>query len=142
MVTNRKATGRAMTMPGGLIAGGVVSLISTLVVAAVLSKLLDSGMMEWEDAGYGILVLLLVSSALGAVTACSKIKRQWLAVSLLSGMVYFGVLMAITALFFGGQYEAVGVTAVLVFGASVSVGLMKIRGGRGRGGKRKIKQHR
>ena len=59
-----------------------------------------------------------------------------------SGLVYFVTLLAITALFFGGQYEAVGVTGLLVFGASTAVGLLKTQGGKLGSGKKKVRLRR
>lgn len=142
MVSKLKPTGRAMSMPGGLLAGGIVSLLVTLLCAAILSKMLDSEVLEWKDAGYGIMLLLLLSSMLGTLTASRKIKRQKMLVSLLSSAVYLCILAAITALFFGGQYEAVGVTAMLVFGGSIVIGLLETREGKGRSKGKRVRHHR
>lgn len=136
MLTNQKATGRAVSMPKGLLAGAVMSVLSTVLWVAVLAKLLDAEMIEWDQIGYGIMGVLLFSSVMGALGSSSKIKRQKLIVCVLSGVIYFSVLMALTALFFGGQYEAVGVTALLILGSSISCGLLVAREG-SKGYKRK-----
>lgn len=135
MVMNQKPTGRALSMPAGLFWGGAVSLVITIISAAILAKLLDAEILAWENVGYGVMALLLLSTVSGAVTAYSKIKRQRLITCLLSGVIYLGILMSITALFFGGQYDSVGVTAVLVLGGSCAAGLLGMRNGGG--GKRK-----
>lgn len=135
MVRNQKPTGRAMSMPGGVLVGTAVSVILTLAAVAILAKMIDMEMMEWESVGYGIMLTLIVASSLGAVAACSKIKRQILAVSLWNGLAYLGTLLAATALFFGGQYEGIGVTALLILGSSVAAGLLLLRK---REGKRRI----
>lgn len=135
MVNYHKPTGRALSMPAGLIYGAAVSLTITILSALLLAKMLDAEVIAWENVGYGIMILLLMSSTLGSLSACGKIKRQRLVVCALSGAIYFGLLMSITALFFGGQYEAVGVTAILILGGSTSAGLLglqKERGGRRR----------
>ena len=142
MIVNLKPTGRAMSMPGGLTIGAVVSLGGTLLFAAVLAKLVDMEKLAWENIGYGIVVLLLLASFSGAMTAYAKIKRQRLLVCSVSGVIYFGILLAITALFFGGQYEAVGVTAALVFGGSACAWLLGLRGGGSRKGKKIRPVHR
>ena len=138
MVTNRKVSGKAYSLPAGLAYGTVISLGITLVSAAVIGKLVDMEKMSWENVGYGVMVLLLAASFLGAVAAYGKIKRQRLPVCLLSGLLYYGTLLLITALFFGGQFEAVGVTAALVLAGSGTAGLIGMRESRG-GKKRKIR---
>ena len=132
MVLNKKVTGRAWSLPGGLAVGGMVSLLVTILLLILLCKLIDVNKIRWEDVGYGVLVVLLSASFLGALVSCRKIKRQYLFVSLLCGTVYFALLLCITALFFGGQYEGMTVTALLVFGGSGAAGLVCLGKGRGR----------
>lgn len=138
MTVNQKPTGRAMSMPAGLFVGAMASLGITVLAAAFLAKLVDMETLAWDNIGYGIVVLLLLASFFGALTAYSRIKRQRLLVCTVSGVIYFGILLAITALFFGGQYEAVGVTAALIFGGSTCAWLLGLRGG-GRKSRGKIR---
>lgn len=135
MKAAQKATGRTMSMPGGLAFGGVISLAITVIGAVLLSKLMDTETIEWEGVGYGIMVLLTAASFLGALSAYSRIRRQRLVVCLLSGAIYWITLLGITALFFGGQYEAVGVTAGLILAGCGCAGMLALPAGRG--GKRK-----
>ena len=135
MVINRKVTGKAASMPAGLALGGTVSLGITLLLAAIIAKMVSGERVAEENIGYWIMALLFVSSAAGAMMANSRIKRQKLLVTALSGLVYMGLLLSITALFFGGQYEAVGVTALVVMAGSLVTALL---GGNGsRAGKRR-----
>lgn len=122
-------------MPAGLLIGGVCALGGTLVLSAVLAKLVDIETIPQDKIGYGIMVLLLVCAFLGANVACGKIKRQYLIVSVISAGIYFAVLISITALFFGGQYSGVGVTAILVLCGSLLAALA--RSGKGEGRKRR-----
>lgn len=124
---NKKPTGRAVSIPAGLTWGGIVSLGSTLLFAAVIAKLLDMEKITWENVGYGVMCILLAASFLGAEFAYGKIKRQRIVVCLMSGLVYFVILLCITALFFGGQYEAVGVIFALVIGGSGCAGILGMR---------------
>lgn len=124
-----------MSMPGGLAMGGLVSLGITLAGSAILAWLVDEEMMAMESIGYGIMVMLLGASFLGAVTAYGKIRRRRLLVCAASGLVYIGILLSITALFFGGQYSGVAVTVLLVLAGSVAAGMLGL--GQGRGGRRK-----
>ena len=113
---NQKPSGRASSMPTGLLTGLGVSLAVTILLAVVAAKLID---MEWigeKDIGYCAMVILMAAPFCGARLSQKKIKRQRLMVCAMSGGLYFLSLLGITALFFGGQYEAVGVTFLLVAG--------------------------
>lgn len=134
MLLNQKNTGRATSMPTGLACGAVVSLSVTLLASAMIAKLVESGYLEETGIGYGIIVALMTASFLGALTAAGRIKRQRLMVCVISGMIHYMSLLGITGLFFGGQYEAVGVTGLLVMGGSMLAVLAS--GGEKRGGKR------
>ena len=134
MVVNRKPTGRAMSLPAGLAVGALFSLGATLILAAVLAKLVESETIPVEKIGYGIMILTVLSAFTGAMVSFSRIKRQRLLVCGVSGAIYFAILMSITALFFGGQYSAVGITALLVLGGSAAAAFLGLRqrGGRKR----------
>lgn len=142
MAISQKRTGRAASLPGGLAFGAAISLSITLFAAAILAKMLDTEKLLWENIGYGIMILLLTASYAGAISAYIRIKRQRLMVCLLSGTVYFAILLSITALFFGGQYEAVGVTAALILAGSGTAGLLGIRENRGGKGKKNRMHYR
>ena len=130
---NKKPSGRASSMVGGISGGLMWSACITAVLAALSAKMVD---LEWigeKDIGYCAMVILITASFAGSNIAWKKIKRQRLLVCVLSGSLYFLVLMGMTALFFGGQYEAVGVTFLLVIcGTSLVLlgGERKNRGGK------------
>lgn len=138
MVVDKKPTGRASSMPGGLAIGAAISLVVTILLAAMLAKLIEGQTIAEENMGYGVMVILLAASFLGAMASYGKIKRQRVIVCLLSGALYFGILLSITALFFGGQYEAVGVTGLLVLCGSGAAALLGLHGN-SKGRRRKIK---
>lgn len=131
-----KTTGRTMSMPEGLAVGGGISLGITLAGTALLAILVDKQIMEMERVGYGILVMLLLGAFLGAMAAYSKIRRRRMLVCLASGAVYMGLLLAITALFFGGQYTGVGTTALVILAGSVTAALLGLGQGRGTASKK------
>lgn len=131
MIKTKKPTGRAMSFPGGLAVGLAASMSVTVLMTLLLSKLILEGTMAMEQVGYGTMALLLSASFLGAVMAQGRIKHRRALVCLLSGGVYFLGLLAITALFFGGQYSAVGVSGLLVLAGCGSAALITARKGRG-----------
>ena len=124
MVSNRKVTGTAMSMPGGLALGGLVSLAVTVIGATLAAYMILSERIPENGAGYCSMVILLLSSSLGALTAVKKIKHRRLYVCMLSAVVYYGMLLSVTALFFGGQYKGMGVTALLVLAGTGTVALL------------------
>lgn len=134
-MAGKQTTGRASSIPAGLGAGAGVSTLITLLGTALLAKFLDAEVIQWEAVGYGILIMVMLSAMLGSITAMKRIKRQFGIVCLLSGFAYWGILLSITALFFGGQYEAVGVTLLLIAGGSGCAFLLCA--GQGRGGNRR-----
>lgn len=114
MVVNRKPTGTAVTIPAALAWGAVISLSATVAGSAITAALLSAQTLDPDKTGYCVMVIVIVAAFLGAVTACAKAKRRILALSALSGICYFAVLLATTALFFGGKYTAVPQTALLI----------------------------
>ena len=133
MVTQRKATGRASSLPAGLTWGALVSLGLTVVGSGIVALLVDKGTMSVEGIGYGAMVILAVSALGGSLTAWHKIKRLRLQVCLLSGGIYYLMLVGITMLFFGGRFQGMSVTALMVACGSI----LAILGGfsKGMGGK-------
>ena len=57
MVANKKITGRATSLPAGLAIGAVCSLAATLILTAILAKLVEAETLPVEKVGYGIMVL-------------------------------------------------------------------------------------
>lgn len=134
-MNSRRVTGKACSIPVGLLYGNLISLLVTMVLSVLLAFLLDHEKIKWDVIGYGILFTILISSYVGSKASHRKIKRQQLLVCSMSGLLYWGTLLLITALFFGGKYEAVGVTGLLVAGGSVCAGIT------GNRNKKYIKQH-
>ena len=138
--------GKAASIPAGILAGGVTGLAISVAGAVAAGKMLDLEWIPVASIGYGAMVILLASSYLASQMAWNRVKHQRILVSLGAGGSYYLMLLAMTALFFGGQYSAVGVTALLVLagsGSSVLIGLYRKRPGKqGKYGKqiRKIVQ--
>ncbi len=133
MVVNRKVTGRASSMAGGLAMGGLVSLGATVLGAAGIAWLVNSGRLSGAHMGYSIMVLLTLGAWMGAMVAAGRVKRRRVLVCAGAGIIHFLILMSITALFFGGQYSGVEVTALMVLcGASLAIlpGFRRPKGGK------------
>lgn len=119
MTVNRKPTGTAASIPSGLASGFLTAAVITLAGALITAKLIDKEIIQWKDSGYGVLMILLVSSWLGSTVTAGRVKRQRLAMCIGAGALYFCLLLLSSALFFGGQYSGVGETALLIFCGSM-----------------------
>lgn len=124
MTLNQKPTGTAMSMPAGLAIGGIWSLVITIVMSAVIAKLIEGEAVGQGSVGYFVISILLIGSITGALMSFGRIKRRRMVVCLISGLIYYCILLSITALCFGGQYQGMGVTGLVVLGGSCCAGLM------------------
>lgn len=140
MVVNRKVTGTSSSMPKGILLGWLAQMCLTLMGSALCAYLIGKEYIEGEGIGYCAMGIILASTIAGALGACSSIKCRKLQVCFISGGVYYLSLLAITALFFGGIYNGMGVTALLVFGSCGTVALLSV-GERKQNWKRKRKNH-
>lgn len=117
--------GKASSVPAGFVWGGVVSLTATVVFSTILAWLIIGEKVQQSQLGYGIMAILPVAAFLGAKTAFAKIQRRRLLVCAGAGVVYFGMLLSATALFFGGQYSGVGETGLMIFCGCLLAFLLK-----------------
>lgn len=143
MIRNQKASGRTLSMPIGLTIGTAICILLTVLISIVISKLISAEKMEWNQVGYGIMIMLLIASIAGAKTACTIIRRRKLIICASIGGLYWLSLLVITALFFDGQFSGMWVTGLIILcgGALVYIMEMKREGGRKGGlGRRKLKK--
>lgn len=113
-----QATGRASGFGGGLAIATFSALVVTLLLAAVLAFFVSREVVAQEDMGYGIMGILFLSAFICGSVAYSKIRHRRALVYALSAITYFVSLTAATALFFGGQFEGIFPTAMLIIGGS------------------------
>ena len=124
MVVNKKPSGRAVSAVTGITVSTIISLIITLLTSFVLSLMISFEYVDENALGYGAMLILLLSSMVGAAIANQLIKRRRMFVCVLNGLVYYSILLMGTALLLGGRYQGIGVTAALVIGGSAAAGLL------------------
>lgn len=135
-----KLTAKAMTIPAGLALGVATALAATGIGAGVGAWAILRGMISEGMIGYLAMMILLLSSAAGAAVAAGTIQRLRGQMCLAAGSGYLLSLLAVTAVFFGGQYRGMGVTALMVLCGSVLV-ILLAPGGKNRAGCRRRKKH-
>lgn len=131
MRVDRKPSGLAVSFPKGLMVGTLAAMVSTLTLSALLAALIVSGTVREGNLGYGVMALLFVSAALGGFVAYRRIKHRRALVFLGAAVCYLVTLTALTALFFGGQFDGFFPTAMLIIGGSGSAFLLSARAGKG-----------
>lgn len=139
MFNNKMATGKTSGMSVGILIGVLVCIGVTLAGTVILAWLITTERMSENVVGYGAMGVLILSASLGALTASTKVRRLRTQVCLITGGIYYLILLSITALFFGGQYQGMGVAAILVIVGSSLTALLGIREKKSR--KSKIKKH-
>lgn len=122
----KRATGTAVPMAIGMISGVGLGLITTILLSGLVAHLVLTEKLQETSVGYCAAIILASSVGLGCLIATVLIKRMLMQVCIGVGGSYYGMLLVITALFFGGNYRGMGVTALVVFGTALAVGLLKL----------------
>lgn len=127
MLVNQKPTGTASTMVGGIAWGTACAMALAAVLSAVLAFFISREVVKQENLGYGVMAILFLSGALAFSASYRRVKRRRLLVFALSAAAFLVSLTAITALFFGGQYDGIFPTAMLIIGGSGTAFLLSAR---------------
>lgn len=136
MVVNKKVTGKAVSVPVGLLMGQAIAMIVSVLGSIIAANMILTETLEASAIGYCAIVILMLASASCALISAWMIKHRWMIVCLGAGGIYYLLLLATTAMFFGGQYQGMGVTALVVLGGSGAVGLLGLRAGNRKRSKR------
>ena len=118
--------GKALSVPEGLLLSLTVNIITTSLIITILSVLLSTKTILWSETGYWIMIMLLISSFTGSKVAIGTVKSQRYLIATMSGILYFMSLLCITALFFGGQYNSVIETGILILSGSIAAALIHL----------------
>ena len=121
MGQKRKLAGQASGMPGGILLGVGAAMIIILLCAMVLAWLVASERISEEMVSLGCCVIWPLASAAGNLVAWSAIREKRLIVmGITTTSIY--VMLLISALAFGGQYQGIGTAALLVcLGGGISM---------------------
>lgn len=110
--------GKAGSITTGMAVSILVSSTTTLIFSAIIAILLDSEKISWTQAGYWIMAMLFFAAFLAGKCAYQIVKRQRFLIAVMSGILYWTVLLCTTCLFFGGNLEAVPETAGIIMTGS------------------------
>ncbi len=112
------------SIPASLLIGATLGLLVSIGGVLLLAWLINTERIGQGAVDNGVLVILLVGSAISAAISSTVVKEKRLLICILSGLCYFLMLMAITALFFGGQYSGLAVSGLVILAGSICVCLL------------------
>ena len=139
-MTKGTIAAKSKSAPGSIAFGATVSLVITLIAAAIVAALIESGKISSRGMGFAVMIILMVSSLAGSLIASKRSATKKMIISVLSAACYFVALLCITALFFDGAYKGIPATALVVGAGGIAAGLIPIKQG-SRGKIRKRKWH-
>lgn len=128
MYRKMKTTGTAMSIPAGIAFALLASMVMTLAGSALTALLVSSEKIGEGAIGYMAMLILALASVIGALVAVMLVKRLRLQVSMIFGGSYYLLLLAMTALLFGGQYQGMGITACIILVACAVVAFFPAKG--------------
>ena len=108
--------------------GIAVSLLVMVISIAIFTGLIRSERITEGASGYCTVCIHLLSIIIGACVASKEEKGNAIWISLLLALMYSIVLIAMTAIIFGGQYQGISATVfVILTGCAIPVIMGKWR---------------
>lgn len=121
----KRATEHLMaSLPGRVAIGTAASIMTSLVIAVVLAMLIGHGKMSPEMMNYGVMILLMLSSVVGAMIARIHCSSRIMIVCIVTALCYWISLLSITALLFEGMYSGVSATALVIIAGGIIAGCL------------------
>lgn len=115
--------------PGAILLGGVIGLTITFLGSVIIAWLINGERLGEENLQYGVIAVLLIASFVSAILATILFRGKRMLISLATGFVYFLILLAVNALLFGGQYQGVPYTLLVILAGCVCNALLGVREG-------------
>ena len=113
-----KSTGSGK-LAGGLALGAGVCMVMTLTLTAGGAAVISAGTLPESAMGYIAMIVLFLSSLAGTTVGAAGMNEKRLYICLSIVALYFAMLLAMTALFFGGQYDGVGASVLMLLPGAI-----------------------
>ena len=120
MAITTTQTGTAGSIARGMAIAATISITITIIGSAMIAFCINLEKITWEEAGYWIMGMLFLAAFVGGKVAHVIIKRQQIAVSLMTSFLYWGILLCTTALFFGGNFGPLLETAAIILAGCIT----------------------
>lgn len=105
---------KSVSIPIGIAIGTSFAIITTLGGAAILASIIGKESIPENAMKTGCMMIHFLSAALGALVSAGITKQRRLPVCIITAAAYFGIMLAMTALLFEGQYQGFWLTALIV----------------------------
>lgn len=106
-------------MPLGIGLGVLTSMILTIIGAIVISALVSNESITESSVSVWSVAVRTVAAFAGSAVSTALLKQRLLMVSAITGAGYLLLLLACTALFFGGEYRGFWVGSILIMVSSM-----------------------
>jgi hypothetical protein len=139
-------TKKSNARPTGMVKAVGLGLCASLAITAILificAKLIEGERIGEGNVGGAAMVILFLSTAVGAVTSAVLLGKQKLVAAVALAGTYFLTLLGLGAALFGGHFTGIPVTAAIILGTGALIGILSA-GGKKSGAKkyRKYKIH-
>ena len=128
----------AKSKPVSILIGIGVSLTVTLIFTAIIAYLVSLGKLGQAAIGTARYAVILIATAVGALSASGILKMYRILVSSITAAGYFLVLLLGNVLAFGGEFTGFWITFLMVL-IGLGISLLPIM--HKKGSKRKYKIH-
>lgn len=136
MAVKRKLSGKGISIPIGIAIGVVTAIGVTLLGALAMAAMVIRETVPMDGIGVGAMGILILASALGSWIGSGLTKQKKLLVCGLTALVFYLVLLSVTAVCFDGVYDGMGLTALLL---TAGAGVPLLSGLRKKSGKSRVK---
>ena len=119
------------TMLSSILIGTATSILTSVIGATITAWLISSGKTPQNGMDTAAWIILFLSAACGSWIASGLTEGKKLQTAMLTGGAFLAILLAVTALFFGGRFRGVWIGLILILGASFSTAMLGLRQGRG-----------
>ena len=128
MTINHKKRRTASSLPAGLVIGLLSGVLASVMLTAIFAYFIAMEKLAQESIGWCAMAVLFTGSCVSAWVSAKKVQSRTAMVCALGSGIYFLTMVGITALFFGGIYDGVGVSAVLIaVGCAAAFCLKKLK---------------
>ena len=138
----KRMKGKTLSLPVGIGIGIAVSMALTVGGAMLLAVLINGEQMGFASLSTAISLIHLIASFAGTYLATALTQQKKLITASATAAGYLIVLLGMTALLFGGQYEGVWLSLLMVLLGAGCVILLDLRGSKSPARKHKIPVYR
>ena len=111
----------------GLMLGLLVSILLMLAICLIATGLVAGEKLGQQQMGYGACIALLISGFAGAWTSAQIINEKRILICIISGGVYFLFLLCVTAIFFGGNFQNIWTTGLMILGTNMAAAFVGLK---------------